>query len=216
MNIRTISLSLVILFAVAAQAKVKKPIERGMSKEQVADIIGSPLTTSFDANSETWQYTKQRGGLLYPYTVYITINFDNNGKVVTYNEKVEDQPSPPIPVSSSASSNCQQHPAFGHRFVMHSLSDNDFNTLLSKVKAASFESAKLDLIQVASLGGYFTCHQCTSLLTVFSFTDAKMKALSFVGPHIVDSQNAAEIYRLFTFSSDKDKAAEIISRTCQY
>lgn len=212
MNIRTILLSLVLLLAVAAQAKVKKSIARGMSKEQVADIIGNPMTTSFDTNSETWQYTKQRGGLLYPYTVYITVNFDNNGKVVAYSEKVEDQPSASTSVSPSTSSNCQQHPAFDHHFGMHCLSDNDFNTLLSKVKEASFEGAKLDLIQVASLGGYFTCHQCTSLLSLFSFTDAKMKALAFVGPHIVDPQNAAEIYGLFTFSSDKDKAAEIISR----
>ena len=212
MNIRTILLSLVLLLAVAAQAKVKKSIARGMSKEQVADIIGNPMTTSFDANSETWQYTKQRGGLLYPYTVYITINFDNNGKVVAYSEKVEDQPSASTSVSPPISNNCQQHPAFDHRFGMRSLFDNDFNTLLSKVKEASFEGTKLDLIQVASLGGYFTCHQCTSLLSLFSFADAKMKALTFVGPHIVDPQNAAEIYGLFTFSSDKDKAAEIISR----
>lgn len=210
LNARTLVLSLVLAFAVSAQAKVTKTIERGMSKEQVTSIIGRPMTTSFDEGSETWQYTKSRGGLLNTYWVDIAVSFDANGKVVAYNEKVVDQPSSAnVPASSSGSSS-QQRSAYGNRFGMRSLSDADFNILLSKVKSASFESGKLDLIQVASLGGYFTCSQCASLLSVFSFSSGKMKTLEFVGPHLVDPQNASDIYRQFALSSDKDKAAELI------
>ena len=92
------------------------------------------------------------------------------------------------------------------------LSDSDFNILVSKVKGASFDDRKLDLIQVACLGCWLTCRQGASLVAVFAFTDGKMKALRFVAPRLVDLQNTNEIYRLFTFSSDKDKAAEIISK----
>lgn len=211
LNVRTLVLSLVLAFAVSVQAKVTKPIERGMSKEQVTSIIGRPMTTSFDEGGETWQYTKSRGGLLYPYWVDITVSFDGNGKVVAYNEKVAEQPST-ANVQTSSSTVSQQYPAYGNRYGMRSLSDADFNILLSKVKSASFENGKLDLIQVASLGGYFTCSQCASLLSVFSFASGKMKALEFVGPHLVDPQNASDIYRQFSFSSDKDKAAEIVRR----
>lgn len=195
------------VFAIAAQAKVVKTVERGMTREQVEDVFGRPMTTSFDERGEVWNYIKSRGGLLNPYTVSVAVSFDTEGRVVKYDEKVvEQQPLPPS--SASDAGTCRPMPT--HRFDLRSFSEADFSVLSAKVKAASFDSNKLDLIQVASLGGYFTCRQCASLLSVFSFSDARMKALRFMAPHIVDAQNASEIYRLFTFSSEKDKAAEVI------
>jgi hypothetical protein len=45
---------------------------------------------------------------------------------------------------------------------------------------------------------------------LFSFADDKLKALRYMARHIVDPQNAYSIYRLFDFSDDKEKAAQII------
>ena len=66
------------------------------------------------------------------------------------------------------------------------------------------------MIEVAALGGYFSCSQCAKLVSIFSFTDGKMKALKLVAPHVTDPQNAADIYQQFTFGFDRDKAAEIV------
>lgn len=90
------------------------------------------------------------------------------------------------------------------------LSDSKFSVLYNKVKNASFDDRKFDLIEVASLGCYYSCQQVAKIINLFSFSDKKMKALQMMASHIVDPQNAADIYKQFTFSSDKDKAAEII------
>lgn len=204
---RMLTLAFVFVFVVSASAKVTKTVTRGMTKAEVTEIYGKPLSTSFDEASETWNYEKSRGGLLDPHNVYITVCFDSNGQVVRYDERTERVE---IPSSSNYSSINSSRPSFGDRRGFRALSDSDFSILYNKVRSASFDSGKLDLIQIASLGGYFTCAQCARLISIFSFTDGKMKALGFVAPHIVDAQNAAEIYSQFTFSTEKDKAAELI------
>ena len=102
----------------------------------------------------------------------------------------------------------QERRGFHHRGEC--LSDSKFSVLYNKVKNASFDDRKFDLIEVASLGGYYSCQQVARIISLFSFSDKKIKALQMMASHIVDPQNAADIYKQFTFSSDKDKAADII------
>ena len=51
-------------------------------------------------------------------------------------------------------------------------------------------------------------------MKIFTFDDERLRALSMMAPHIVDPQNATDIYKLFTFDSDKEKAGEIM-RKCK-
>ena len=74
----------------------------------------------------------------------------------------------------------------------------------------NFDDNKLALVEVASLRSLFTCRQCARLLQLFSFSDAKLKALRFMARQIVDPQNAYDIYQAFTFDSDRDKAARLM------
>ena len=92
----------------------------------------------------------------------------------------------------------------------YSLDDESYRLLYKKVRDASFDDNRFDLIRVACLGCWFSCSQVASLLRLFTFSDAKFKVLGMVAPRIVDPQNAADIYREFDFSSDRDKAAEIL------
>lgn len=92
----------------------------------------------------------------------------------------------------------------------YGLDDESFTILYNKVRDASFDDNRFDLIQVACLGCWFSCSQVAGLLKLFSFSDAKFKALGMMARHITDPQNAVEIYRMFDFSSDRDKAAEIM------
>lgn len=212
MKIRAIGLTIALcaLCANPVSAKPTKTIERGMTKEQVTAIYGKPLTSSFNDTSETWQYVKTRGGF-FGNDVLITVRFDNEGKVVGYDEKIkESTPSTSSSTSTSSSSSSSSSTfGFGNR-RSRCLTPEAFDILYNKVKRASFDSGKLDLIEVAALGGHFSCSQCAKLVSIFSFTDGKMKALKLVAPHITDPQNAADIYRQFTFGSDRDKAAEIV------
>lgn len=95
------------------------------------------------------------------------------------------------------------------------LSDRDFSLLYNKVKKASFDDNKYDLLEVANLGCHYSCRQTARIISIFSFTDNKLKALKLMAPRITDLHNAAEIYKQFTFSIDKDKAAEIIQNSCR-
>ena len=90
------------------------------------------------------------------------------------------------------------------------LDDASFNILYNKVKKASFDDNKFDLIEVASLGCYYSCAQVVRIMKIFSFDDSKMKVLSMMAPRIVDLQNATDIYRIFTFDSDKENTANIL------
>ena len=92
----------------------------------------------------------------------------------------------------------------------YSLDDASFSKLYNKVKKASFDDNKFDLIEVASLGCYYSCAQVVRIMKIFPFDDEQLKALKMMAPHIVDLQNTGLIYKVFTFDSEKDKAEEII------
>lgn len=92
----------------------------------------------------------------------------------------------------------------------YSLDDASFSKLYNKVKKASFDDNKFDLIEVASLGCYYSCAQVVRIMKIFSFDDEQLKALKMMAPHIVDLQNTGLIYKVFSFDSEKDKAEEII------
>ena len=93
---------------------------------------------------------------------------------------------------------------------MFCLSDEKFTILYNKVKNTSFDAPKMDLIEVASLGAFYSCEQCASIMSIFSFGDKKLAALRLMAPRIIDPHRAYLIYDKLTFQSEKDKAARII------
>ena len=90
------------------------------------------------------------------------------------------------------------------------LSDEKFAILYDKVKNASFDDRKIDLIEVASLGAFYSCEQCASIMGIFSFGDKKLAALRLMAPRIIDHRHAYMIYDILTFQSEKAEAARII------
>ena len=90
------------------------------------------------------------------------------------------------------------------------LSDDKFAILYNKVKNTSFDDRKLDLIEVASLGAFYSCEQCATMMSIFSFGDKKLAALRLMSPRIVDAHRACIIFDQLSFQSEKDKAARII------
>ena len=90
------------------------------------------------------------------------------------------------------------------------LSDDKFAILYNKVKNASFDDRKMDLIEVASLGAFYSCEQCATMMSIFSFGDKKLAALRLMAPRIVDPHRAQIIFDQLSFQSEKDEAARII------
>lgn len=202
----------VMMFAVclSASAKVKKTVERGMTKQEVIDILGQPKLTSFDAYGDRWEYYKMN--VITGESKRIVVGFDLNGRVVAYETKFWDDN------TNSEIGNSNQRPALPPYGVGPDapiyygccLDDASFSRLYNKVKGATFDDNKFDLLEVASLGCYYSCEQTARLMKLFSFGDKQLKVLRMMAPHIVDPQNAIAIYNVFTFDSEKSKAGEII------
>ena len=203
----------ILMFAVclSASAKGKRNVERGMTKQEVIAILGEPKLTSFDMYGDKWEYAKYNN--LFGDSKYITVFFDRNGKVVQYDTRI-------IEPNSQASNVQQPHPTpplydgrcdpDGRMDYGYCLDDASFSKLYNKVKKASFDDNKFDLIEVASLGCYYSCAQVVRIMKIFPFDDEQLKALKMMAPHIVDLQNTGLIYKIFSFDSEKDKAEEII------
>ena len=204
----------ILMFAVclSASAKGKRKVERGMTKQEVIAILGEPKLTSFDMYGDKWEYDKYN--YLFGDSKYITVFFDRNGKVVQYNTRIIEpnsqqsnaqKPQHPVPPSFDGVYN----PNLGMNYG-YCLDDATFSRLYNKVKNASFDDNKYDLIEVASLGCYYSCAQVVRIMKIFPFDDEQLKALKMMAPHIVDLQNTGLIYKIFSFDSEKDKAEEII------
>ena len=204
----------ILMFAVclSASAKGKRNVERGMTKQEVIAILGEPKLTSFDMYGDKWEYDKCN--YLFGDSKYITVFFDRNGKVVQYDTKIIE------PNSKTSNVQQPQHPTpplydgrcdpDGRMDYGYCLDDASFSKLYNKVKQASFNDNKFDLIEVASLGCYYSCTQVVRIMKIFPFDDEQLKALKMMAPHIVDLQNTGLIYKVFSFDSEKDKAEEII------
>ena len=204
----------ILMFAVclSASAKGKRNVERGMTKQEVIAILGEPKLTSFDMYGDKWEYDKYN--YLFGDYKYITVFFDRNGKVVQYNTRIIEpnsqqsnaqQPQHPTPPLYDGRCDPDDRMDYGY-----SLDDASFSKLYNKVKQASFNDNKFDLIDVASLGCYYSCAQVVRIMKIFPFDDEQLKALKMMAPHIVDLQNTGLIYKVFSFDSEKEKAEEII------
>ena len=204
----------ILMFAVcmSASAKGKRNVERGMTKQEVIAILGEPKLTSFDMYGDKWEYDKYN--YLFGDSKYITVFFDRNGKVVQYDTKIIE------PNSQTSNVQQPQHPTppiydgrcdpDGRMDYGYCLDDASFSKLYNKVKQASFNDNKFDLIEVASLGCYYSCAQVVRIMKIFPFDDEQLKALKMMAPHIVDLQNTDLIYKVFSFDSEKEKAEGII------
>lgn len=205
----------ILMFAVclSASAKTKKIVERGMTKQEVIEIMGQPKLTSFDAYGDRWEFYKMN--VLTGESKRIVVGFDLNGKVVAYNMSYVDdnvqQPAPPSHPSCGAGAGVVA--VVGPKVPIgygYCLDDASFSILYNKVKNASFDDNKFDLLQVASLGCYYSCAQTARIMRMFTFGDKQLRVLRIMAPHIVDPQNATDIYNVLTFDSEKSKAGEIM------
>ncbi len=208
-----ILLTLAMIFAFSMNLSAKdRLVQRGMTKEEVVACLGRPVATSFNQYGELWTYKKVPW--LGP-SKMIYVGFDSADRVATYQEKVigDNDNNPNSPIARPLPPVYTPMPGMHTTPQMtYGMTDSDFSFLYGKVKNA-FSDSKMDLIQVASLGCYYTCSQCAKIITIFSFSDDRLQALRYMAPHIVDPQNATVIYRLFVFDDDKDRAASIISNS---
>lgn len=206
-----LTIALLTLWAPTLWAKDTKQITRGMSKQEVTEILGKPRSTSFDENGERWVYTKSK--MLGLITLRTIVEFDRSDHVVKYNTEEIDN------TDTSASTQTPPQAGQGYRgggyggYHGHGgcLSDSQMYTLLQKIRKKSFAADKLDLIEVAAMGGRFTCAQCASLMDQLTFANDRLQVVKLVAPRLTDPRNSNAIMAKLSFDSDRKKAAEYIA-----
>ena len=92
------------------------------------------------------------------------------------------------------------------------MQDEDFSMMCKVVKDASFSDKMIGVIKVACISSYFNSKQCAKLLSMISFDDAKLKALKVLAPRMI-GRDVTNIVKQFSFSSNKDKALEILRQS---
>lgn len=213
---RWMSILATLIFAVCLSASAKdnkKNVERGMSQQEVINILGEPKLRRFDEYGDKWEFYKTS---IIADDKYIVVRFDRTGKVVSYNSRFIE------PIANNAGCRPQRPtpPAYEEvplpiepMYPVYCLDDASFSKLYNKVKKASFDDTKFDLLEVASLGCYYSCAQTVRMMKMFSFGDEQLKVLRMMAPRIIDPQNATDIYKVFSFDSEKEKAGEIMRRS---
>lgn len=182
-------------------------VERGMSKKEVLKILGKPENTSFDPKGELWEYFKNGGLVHYDKKIYVF--FDTHNSVVSYQEitlRPEDGNNDRSPYGRQPG----YFPVPAYPGESYCMSDDTYSILYRKVKAATFDDDKNTLIEVASLGLYYSGAQCAGLMKLFSFDDNKLKALRLMAPHLVDLSHVTDIYETLSYESSRKEADNII------
>lgn len=103
-----------------------------------------------------------------------------------------------------------------HEHRPRAMHRKDFKMMCEVVDDASFHEKKIGVIKVACISSYFNSKQCAKLLSKISFDDAKLKALKVLAPRLIidtDVTEVTDIVKQFSFSSNKDKALEILRQS---
>ena len=101
-----------------------------------------------------------------------------------------------------------------HEHRPRGMHNKDFKMMCEIVDDASFHEKKIGVIKVACISSYFNSKQCAKLLSMIPFDDAKLKALKVLAPRMI-GRDVTDIVKQFTFSSNKDKALEILRKAHQ-
>ena len=99
-----------------------------------------------------------------------------------------------------------------HERRPRAMHNKDFKMMCEVVDDASFHEKKIGVIKVACISSYFNSKQCAKLLSMISFDDAKLNALKVLAPRMID-RDVTDIVKQFSFSSNKDKALEILRQS---
>jgi hypothetical protein len=91
------------------------------------------------------------------------------------------------------------------------IDDGTLQSLVAQINGEAFSQGKLTVLQQAAGTNWFLVAQVRTLLPLFSFDEDKLKALETLSRRLLDRNNAFQIYELFSFSSSKEKAREILS-----
>ncbi len=92
------------------------------------------------------------------------------------------------------------------------MDEGTFRALVGNVRNESFSDAQLTIVEQAAVRNWFRVGQIKSLIDLVPFSATKLRVLELCAPHIVDGENAFNLYDAFTFTADGEQARHILRR----
>ena len=182
-------------------------IERGMTREQVMQVMGRPNTRSLAADgSELWEYREfYAGGVTY----VAQISF-NEGRVTRMDNRREIERLPEGTPYPSRPQEGGGYPRGSYEAEQERRAEEAFSQFIRDIQSKPFDEDKFRLIRDVAQRNYFTTEQTIRVLRLFSWDDEKFKVLRILAPRIRDSFNAHRIIDLFSWDDDKARARKIL------
>ena len=211
--IRLLPLALVLGLSSCGIAAMLEPqrgierIERGMTREQVIQVMGRPNTRSLAADgSELWEYRQfYAGGVTY----VAQISF-NEGRVTRMDNRREIERLPEGTPYPSRPQEGGGYPRGSYEAEQERRAEEAFSQFIRDIQSKPFDEDKFRLIRDVAQRNYFTTEQTIRVLRLFSWDDEKFKVLRILAPRIRDSFNAHRIIDLFSWDDDKARARKIL------
>jgi hypothetical protein len=82
--------------------------------------------------------------------------------------------------------------------------------LIDAIKQATFRQNMLQVLEQAVGYHHFVVDQAARILPLYTFEDDRLTALERLAPRLLDPENGYKLTALFTFSSSKQRAGEIL------
>ena len=173
-----------------AKADVLNSIQKGMSRQEVTKILGTPEYRRFDRDIEEWEYSRVLSGKSNITRTQIVVTFEG-GRVVAMvsGGVVIDSP---VPVYVKG-----MHP-------------EDFRHFYERVKSRPFKDDQIEMMRTVARNNSLNCAQCASLMALYTFDDDKMKVLRIFASNIADPENYEAILDIIDSLFKKDDAKKIL------
>lgn len=194
------------LYDTAGQrAQLMGNLHEGMTKREVAAVLGNPEFRRYNNGIEQWEFHKTHFSGA---ETVILLDFRND-KVISFNTYDGNYPSPGYPPIAV----CPPAPAGSNPSLPYPTDDEAwFRKLYQRVKEKPFKDGRLNVIRDAARQSDFTCDEIIQLMKLFSFDDDQLEVLSILEPTIIDRQNVDRIINSMTFISGEEKARNILNR----
>lgn len=161
--------------------RVLMDINRGMTKEDVVNILGIPVYRSFNMTEEEWSYE-----IAQSLSEYINI------RILFRNDKV-------IQMTSGSMKKISK--------TIDTHSDDDkIEKLYNRIKEKHFDKERLEVLEFNIGRTYLNCKQAVHILSLFSFEENKINALKLIASKITDIENYEIILDVFFFNEEEAKS----------
>ncbi|MCO4770216.1 MAG: DUF4476 domain-containing protein [Deltaproteobacteria bacterium] len=94
-------------------------------------------------------------------------------------------------------------PGYGYQGPV-AVPEGEFATVLRAVRGETFDDDKMRMLRDVANYRFFDVGQTKRLVSLFTFSDAKVDAAAFLHSRIVDPENFYLVYSSLTFPSDKE------------